>query len=447
MSTLIKNYHRYNEVNIASISLKRSDKKLIVSNKEIALNDLFQKLEVKRDKNGKILDTRFPPAVQEYIRYYLASKRVDYKYTGYLSLRGAYQRLSDNDKLQLCININSKFDYGLNIEHEMENAKGFFDAFKTASALTLGGAAIGTMAGATMNLVKPDLIPNMVGEASKNAIAKKLDSPEFRKDLEQRITGAINDYLDNNADSLIETAKTASGELITQEVPNLADSLVETTREGVAGAVKDSVSGGVIGSILKSATGLLGTVTGQEEFGEQLGTLLTDQVSSNTSNFAGGTVEKMFLGQLQNPDFQEQVTDLGTKAVEDYLDENKEQLVGFAKETLQTTVHDNIPELTESAKKEINNYINDTVKTHGVSINLVSLCLTGLAAGAITAGIKSLIDIIKTSNQRSKRKKTTREILKIDNMMYAEDNEIEAEKIKSELTKEEINKENKSLNF
>ncbi len=155
----------------------------------------------------------------------------------------------------------------------------------------------------------------------------------------------------------------------------------------------------------------------------------------------------MFLGQLQNPDFQEQVTDLGTKAVEDYLDENKEQLVGFAKETLQTTVHDNIPELTESAKKEINNYINDTVKTHGVSINLVSLCLTGLAAGAITAGIKSLIDIIKTSNQRSKRKKTTREILKIDNMMYAEDNEIEAEKIKSELTKEEINKENKSLNF
>ena len=174
----IVNFRNYTKTK-GKVSLKRNKKKLAVSNKEIAVDDLFQKLEVKRNASGKIIDTRFPPEVQEYIRSYLKNKNIKYNDTGYLSLRGAYQSLSPEMKLELCININAKFDYGLNVEKEMKMygsiGRGFsgkstgwqrvpgndaFAAFIKIGCAAMGAAFSASSACSASSAVFPSLIVN-----------------------------------------------------------------------------------------------------------------------------------------------------------------------------------------------------------------------------------------------------------------------------------------------
>ena len=430
----IVNFRNYTKTK-GKVSLKRNKKKLAVSNKEIAVDDLFQKLEVKRNASGKIIDTRFPPEVQEYIRSYLKNKNIKYNDTGYLSLRGAYQSLSPEMKLELCININAKFDYGLNVEKEMKNAKGFFSAFKTASALTVGGAALGTMTGGALHLIKPDLIPNMVGQAGKNAVAKKLDDQEFRQDIVNRVTGAINDYLDTNKANLVAQAKTASGEIIKDQIPNLATSVESSVKKAVGQVIQDNA--GIIDTAAGIGIGLANPIAG-----------IAYAVSGDSASSAiQGALDNAIHDTLNDQTLRQSVSDMAVNAANNYFDTNQDQLVESLKSTASTAINDNMSEVVESAKTAANDYIDSAVKNNALPINLVTAGLTGLAIGAATAGVKSLIDIVKNINQRSKRKKLSRQILELDNVKYSEDNAIEAEKIRRSLVREGVIEESNERRF
>lgn len=177
-------------------ALKKNNKPFRIVNKEMVLDNIFQTLESKKDADGNLIDTRFSEDVQSYIRLFLSAKGIQYEDTGYLSLRGACYSLKYDDRLELCRNINAKFDMNLNIDEELKKSKGFFENLKTGSAMIVGGGLLGTAAGAVLSGTKEDLIPNIVGDNGKEFINNRIDN--LGVPFSGKINEIVNSYLDNN---------------------------------------------------------------------------------------------------------------------------------------------------------------------------------------------------------------------------------------------------------
>ena len=216
-------------------ALKKNNKPFRIVNKQMVLDNIFQTLESTRDVDGNIIDTRFPQEVQSYIRSFLMAKEVQYEDTGYLSLRGACYSLKYDDRLELCRNINAKFNMNLNIDEELKKSKGFFANLKTNSAMIVGGGLLGTATGAVLSGTNEDLVPNIVGENGKAIIKNRIYNSGVP--FSGKINGIVNSYLDNNV-----LSKTLPINLIAGGLSGVAVGTIGAVTSSLYNIVKNSVS-------------------------------------------------------------------------------------------------------------------------------------------------------------------------------------------------------------
>lgn len=105
--------------------IKTSKKRKIV-NQEYELSKIIRELEIKKDDNGNIIDTRFSNYIQERIRVFLKEKKINFKDTGYISLKQALYSLNFEDKKALCNIINNELGNQIDIETRLKKYKNSF---------------------------------------------------------------------------------------------------------------------------------------------------------------------------------------------------------------------------------------------------------------------------------------------------------------------------------
>ena len=136
--------------------LVKNDKAKKVMDKEYEIDRMLLEIEMTKDEEGKIIDTRFSEKNQQIIRDFLKEKRVEFNDTGYLSLRQAMSKLKSDEKLQLVnvlINMN-----GYNMDSNKRLSKydeSFLESFKNnavkpIAATTAAGVATATTINATV---------------------------------------------------------------------------------------------------------------------------------------------------------------------------------------------------------------------------------------------------------------------------------------------------------
>ena len=152
----IRNYQSYSISPKAKYAIKRNRRTFRVKSKDSYVDDIFLDLELTKDRNGKIVDTRFPKNIQDDIRAFLREKNVKYTDTGYLSLRAACYDLKTKDRIELCRRISYKFNKNVNIEKRLKKAGGFFETNKKALAGIGGGIVLGTAGGLLLNYKKTE---------------------------------------------------------------------------------------------------------------------------------------------------------------------------------------------------------------------------------------------------------------------------------------------------
>lgn len=106
--------------------LVKSKKAGIVVSQESECNLILQELEVTKNSSGLVIDTRFPKEIQEEIRNFLITHKVNFINTGYLSLREAIYNLDFDSKRELCNIINNRLGRGISVEERIKSKKKFF---------------------------------------------------------------------------------------------------------------------------------------------------------------------------------------------------------------------------------------------------------------------------------------------------------------------------------
>ena len=160
----ISNFQRHKLEAGKKYIIKKYKKSARVKSKDVYVDDLLQDLETTVDQNGNVVDTRFNKEEQAFIRQYLKDKNVTYLDTGYLSLRNVCYNLNTKDRLELCKNINYKFDKGIDIDKRMKKSSNFFQTHKKGLAAIGGGLVLGTTGGLIMNYANPSVIPTAIGD-------------------------------------------------------------------------------------------------------------------------------------------------------------------------------------------------------------------------------------------------------------------------------------------
>ncbi len=155
--------------------LIKSKKAGSIVSQESECNLILQELEVTKDANGVVVDTRFSKNMQEDIISFLVAHKVNFFNTDYLSLRQAIYDLDFSSKKELCNVINNRLGRGINVEERIKSKKGsFFKTFGKSSAAIGGGAVSGVGIATAVNSVDPAIIA-----APLNATALGLVVHEF----------------------------------------------------------------------------------------------------------------------------------------------------------------------------------------------------------------------------------------------------------------------------
>ena len=139
--------------------LVKSKKAGIVVSQESECNLILQELEVTKNSSGLVIDTRFPKEIQEEIRNFLITHKVNFINTGYLSLREAIYNLDFDSKRELCNIINNRLGRGISVEERIKSKKSsFFKSFGKNSAMIGGSTASGVGIATAVNSVDPAII-------------------------------------------------------------------------------------------------------------------------------------------------------------------------------------------------------------------------------------------------------------------------------------------------
>ncbi len=133
--------------------LVKNDKQKKLMDKEYEIDRMLLEIELTKDENGKILDTRFSEKNQEIIREYLKEHKVEFNDTGYLSLRQAMNKLDSKEKLELLNRMINMNGYDMNSNNRLEKYNdSFFESFKKNAITPIAaGAAAGVGVATTVN--------------------------------------------------------------------------------------------------------------------------------------------------------------------------------------------------------------------------------------------------------------------------------------------------------
>ncbi len=195
MGTKITKYQGYKISSKEKYVLKKYKKRVRVKSKDNYIDDIFLDLEITKDKNGNIINTRFPREIQDDIRAFLHEKKIMFTDTGYLSLRAACYDLKTKDRIELCRRISYKFNKDVNIEKRIKKANNFFENHKKTLATVGSGLVLGTIGGFILNKKSPSVVPNFVNSKVLKEIPDwLLGTPILGTNIISEVSSEINGY-------------------------------------------------------------------------------------------------------------------------------------------------------------------------------------------------------------------------------------------------------------
>lgn len=219
--------------------LSKSNKYKKIIDKEYECDKILQKLEITKDEKGNVIDTRFSPNIQENIKNFLQSKKIEFEEFGYQSLREKIYNLKYETKKELVNMLNASLGRGIEVEKRLEKrSNGFIENLRYKSKkirnAAVGGAAIATAANSIdPAIVSGPLLGTAVGKITSKAINNKLISAA---------TGGV----------------TAIGTEVAQYIP-VVGNLIENVEAGVNIATLCAAGAGVglAGSVATDAIGVI----------------------------------------------------------------------------------------------------------------------------------------------------------------------------------------------
>ena len=140
---------------------------------------VLQELEVSRNNNGDVLDTRFNEDVQEEIRKFLKDNNISFNDFGYLSLRETIYSLDTSKKKELCNIINQKLGNKVDVNLYFDKVRdNFFDKIKKDFKKIGATSAAAVGAATAVNSVDPAIIAAPVnGFLAGMGVSSVTDNP------------------------------------------------------------------------------------------------------------------------------------------------------------------------------------------------------------------------------------------------------------------------------
>ena len=158
----------------ATYKVVKSKKAGETLNQVTECDKILQEMEVTYS-DGKVIDTRFNSEMQDEIRKFLASKKIEFNDTGYLSLREQIYSLSFENKIELCNLLNTKMNKGIEVNERIESKKGgFFDSVKSNLKKVRNSILGGTGVAAAVNTVDPAIIAGPLNGTMLGTLISKL---------------------------------------------------------------------------------------------------------------------------------------------------------------------------------------------------------------------------------------------------------------------------------
>ena len=186
--------------------LRKGQKKLRIKTKDMEIDDIFRDLETTYDKDGNIVDTRFNEETQSFIRDFLASKKVEFNDTGYLSLRNACYNLKMEDRFDLCKMLELKTNHLVDAEGRYRKVNNNIFNNSSDKARAIGGAALGAGAGAIVQSTKQDLITGLSSGKIVGSIADSLNG----NIVTGALSGPVTDVLSGPISSVVTGINTVA---------------------------------------------------------------------------------------------------------------------------------------------------------------------------------------------------------------------------------------------
>lgn len=153
--------------------LVKTRKKRKVANQQYGLSKMIREMEVTRNIDGKIVDTRFSLDMQEKIRKFLKERKIVFEDTGYVSLMNAIYSLDFDNKKAVCNFINNSLGNRFNIEDELKKYKNSLFDFSTVSYMTGVGLTLSNTINSIptlRNILSSAIVGTGVGFATDSVI-------------------------------------------------------------------------------------------------------------------------------------------------------------------------------------------------------------------------------------------------------------------------------------
>ena len=172
-------------------NLNKTDKYKQMTNLTYELNKILQELEITKDANGKLIDTRFNETIVNTIKEFLKNNSIVYEDTGYLSLRDTIYNLSNEQKEMLCNILNNQKGNTINVDERITPYReGLFKRIgdkyiKEMSIGAAGGATIAT----TINSINPGLLAGPANGTIVGTIVNSLTNNGIVKWVSGLLTG------------------------------------------------------------------------------------------------------------------------------------------------------------------------------------------------------------------------------------------------------------------
>ena len=230
--------------------LSKSKKQGIIVDQEFEVNRILQELELVRDDNLEIVDTRFSKRIQKIIRSYLVDNDIDFVDFGYLSLREAIYKLSLEKKKELCHIINNNTGNKIDINARLEKVgRSFFDSLKESGKKVGSATAVGVGTAGVINSVDPAIIAAPLNSIATTGLADEyIISQIITDESARRVANFITSFAGTTAGALAENLPVV-GEYIENiyAVENLVVGGVLGFSTGVVGIVASSAVGVILG--------------------------------------------------------------------------------------------------------------------------------------------------------------------------------------------------------
>lgn len=360
--------------------LSKNKKQGIIVDQEYEANRILQELELVRDEDGQIVDTRFSKRIQKLIREYLRDNEIEFIDFGYLSLRDVIYKLSLEKKKELCHIINNNTGNKIDVNGRFLRAKGtFFDDLKSTTKKVSASTAAGIGTAGVINSVDPAIIA-----APLNAVCTTGLADEYV------ISQIITDESAKRAANFITSIAGTTAGALAENLPFVGEYVenIYAIENLVVGGVL-GLGVGVVGGVLASAVGVVKGLHHKFDTQRDRKAILEyDSKKYGTENLEEMKRIRSSLESKKTTLEEQAIIDLGYNLMKDMrikLDDKPKNMYEFKKVVLG---------LSGSKRKELSNFfskirnyngndhsdfVNSVIKTKDVLSTLVLVSLSGLS--------------------------------------------------------------------